>query len=373
MKTIYSKPLPNGTTLLISEDTNGDIITSLAKRDGAARVAKVITTVTTDDQLSVENPYGDTKVINTDVLFGNYDTVLEQFKSDLKDEWCFRETEDGKLLYRFEWGYDYPDGISSKSLERLLKDAKDSDQLFEQVVLQYLQENGYLDELDNTVDNLIQEFINDQNDLDQDDDDLWSVLQEDFHNIVELDYNIDELLQLSKPEELVIRFTDSLDIDNWLKGKTQGETILDWFLATQGFTREDVLNEIKCLHEPFLKQVWNECVAYYTPEYLMNHNLTAIPNSTDWDAIADLYLHGRGVIKAGTTFGFFQPFNGSGSGFEIEIVKDIILTGDTEKDFPFELTVATHHDRFDYSPNKVYGCLARPDQEQLELLPSPKD
>lgn len=373
MKELYSKPLPNGATLLISEDTNGDIITSLTKGEGAAHEAKVLTTVTTNDQLSVENLYGDTKAINTDVLFGNYDTVLEQFKAYLNDQWCFREAEDGKLLYRFEWSYDYPHGISSKSLERLLKDTKDSNRLFEHVVLQYLQENGYLDELDDKVNDLIQEFIDEQTDLDQADLDLWSVLEEDFYNFVEIDYNVSELLDLSKPEELVIRFTDDLDIDNWLKGKTQGETILDWFLATQGFKREDVLDEIKCLHEPFLKQMWNECVAYDAPEYLMNHNLTAIPNSTNWDAIADLYLHGRGVIKAGTTFGFFQPFNGSGSGFEIKTIKDIVLTGDTEKDFPFELTVTTHHDRFDYSPNIVYGRLVRPNQEQLELLPSPKN
>lgn len=373
MKELYSKPLPNGTTLLICEDTNGDIITSLAKGDGAARVAKVLTTVTTGDKLSVENPYGDTKVINTDILFGNYDTVWEQFRAYLNDQWIFRETKDGKLLYRFEWGYDYSYGISSTSLERLLKDTKDSDQPFEQVVLQYLQENGYLDELDNTVDDLIQQFINEHADLDQADLDLRSILQEAFYNLVEIDYNVDELLQLSKPEELVIRFTDGLDVDNWLKGKTQGETILDWFLITQGFTREDVSDEIKCLHEPFLKQVWNECVAYDAPEYLMNHNLTAIPNSTNWDAISDIYLHGQGIIKAGTTFGFFQPFNGSGSGFEIKTIKDIALTGDAEKDFPFELTVTTHHDCFDYSPDVVYGGLPRPNREQLELLPSPKD
>ena len=373
MKTIYSKELSNGTTLLISEDTNGDILTSLAKGDGAARVTKVLTTVTTANQLSVENPYGDTKVINTDVLFGDYDTVWEQFKAYLNDQWCFRETEDGKLLYRFEWGYDYPHGIFSTSLERLLKKTKGSDQPFKDVVLQYLQENGYLDKLDDNVDSLIQEFIDEHVDLDQADLDLWSILQEAFYNLVKIDYNVDELLTLSKPEELVIRFTDGLDVDNWLKGKTQGEAILDWFLATQGFTRENVLDEIKCLHEPFLKQVWNECVAYDAPEYLMNHNLTAIPNSTNWDAICDLYLHGRGIIKAGTTFGFFQPFNGSGSGFEIKTIKDIILTSDAEKDFPFELTVTHHHDRFDYSPNSVYGRLARPDQEQLELFSSPKD
>lgn len=372
MKELYSKPLPNGTTLLICEDTNGDIITSLAKGDGAAREAKVLTTVTTGDKLSVENPYGDTKVINTDVLFGNYDTVLEQFKSDL-NEWCFRETEDGKLLYQFEWGYDYSYGISSKSLERLLKEAKNSNQPFKDVVLQYLQENGYLDELDNTVDDLIQKFINEHADLDQADLDLWSILQEAFYNLVEIDYNVDELLTLSKPEELVIRFTDGLDVDNWLKGKTQSETILDWFLATQGFTRNNVLDKEKCTREPFLKQVWNECVAYDAPEYLMNHNLTAIPNSTNWDAISDIYLHGQGIIKAGTTFGFFQPFNGSGSGFEIKTIKDIVLTGDNEKEFPFKLTVTTHHDRFDYSPDVVYGGLVRPDQEQLEPFSTTKN
>lgn len=373
MKELYSKPLQNGTTLLISEDANGDILTSIAKGDGAARVAKVLTAVTTANQVSVENLYGDTKVINTDVLFGDYDTVWEQFKAYLNDQWCFRETEDGNLLYRFEWGYDYSHGISSNSLERLLKNTKDSDQPFEQVVLQYLQENGYLDELDNTVDDLIQQFIDEHADLDQADLDLWSILQEAFYNFVEIDYNVDELLQLSKPEELVIRFTDGLDVDNWLKGNTQGETILDWFLVTQGFTRNDVLDKEKRAREPFLKQVWHECVAYDTPEYLMNHNLTAIPNSANWDAISDLYLHNQGIIKAGTTFGFFQPFEGSGSGFEIETVQDIVLTGDTEKEFPFALTVATHHDRFDYSPNSVYGRLVRPDKEQLELLPLPKD
>lgn len=81
--------------------------------------------------------------------------------------------------------------------------------------------------------------------------------------------------------------------------------------------------------------------------------LIAIPDSNDFEAILAV-ARKQGVIKASTTFGFFNRIHGGGSGLGIELEKDIRL----DESAPLhDVTLAYRNNSYDYSPDAVYGLV----------------
>ena len=99
------------------------------------------------------------------------------------------------------------------------------------------------------------------------------------------------------------------------------ESFIGWLLKTQGYTIEELVDEEKRLKNPFLDKVWSELYDYR--DLLGLDAVAIIPVSLN--DVFNYKFKGNAVIKAGTTFGFFNSFVGSGTGLEIEIEKDIVL------------------------------------------------
>lgn len=89
------------------------------------------------------------------------------------------------------------------------------------------------------------------------------------------------------------------------------------------------------------------------PYELANCSFIAVPNTSNWDAIYQLATQQKGIIKAGTPFGFFDFAQGKGTSFDIITKKDIVI------DYPIinSFTIAEHSD-YTYTPG--YCWLPRP-------------
>lgn len=59
------------------------------------------------------------------------------------------------------------------------------------------------------------------------------------------------------------------------------------------------------------------------------------------------------MIKAGTSFGFFNSFEGSGTGLEIEIIKDIVLDDEVYKESYIDSR--ERGERYSWTVTDTYG------------------
>lgn len=100
-------------------------------------------------------------------------------------------------------------------------------------------------------------------------------------------------------------------------------TVLEWFLATQGFEPLDLFNKNKRQEHPFLQQLLRELKGG------LNHMLVTLPtldNLTWDDALGAISKDRPYKLEAGTCFGFFNGIVGSSSRFELTTIKDIDLS-----------------------------------------------
>ena len=61
------------------------------------------------------------------------------------------------------------------------------------------------------------------------------------------------------------------------------------------------------------------------------------------------------MIKAGTSFGFFNSFEGSGTGLEIEIIKDIVLDDEVYKESYIDSR--KRGEKYNWTVTDTYGKL----------------
>ena len=90
--------------------------------------------------------------------------------------------------------------------------------------------------------------------------------------------------------------------------------------------------------------------------------ITAVINTSNGDAVVCVDEHKPFIIKKGTSFGLFNKIHGSGSGFEIETEKDIVV-----KDVPYEYSLDGGSSG-SYSPMSVYGQSIAIGDENLDLV-----
>ena len=252
------------------------------------------------------------------------------FVKFLKEEYSNNFTES---LY-----WDYRDELSATAQETILKEALKNDTSFENEATWYVQENmEWLPDYEK-----INEFYERNPDLDEDD-----------------DFYLETLLRNSAPEDMTIYFGQNWDDDyydieaRYNNGDTTVSTPIEWLLATQGYTPEDLKNEETVLKSPFLTSLSEELYDYDTE--LDGMQLIAIPDSNDFEAILAV-ARKNGVIKASTTFGLFNRLHGGGSGLSIELEKDIHL----DESAPiYDVTLAYRNNSYNYSPDAVYGLVRK--------------
>lgn len=272
--------------------------------------------------------------------------------------------------------YDYNDSLSMRAMEEIISD-KESDDSIENAVQWYLNDNEYT-----TYDDVISEACYDyaeERGLDYEE--VIDELREIFYNHVEYDPNIDRLLSNTKPDDFHILFGENWDdeyfeMEKWNEflsdiednevneeevNEKLSKTYLGWLLDTQGYKPYDVFRNHEDKSEnKFLDQVYSELFDYVTS--LNGMQLTAVINTSNWDAVVCVDEHKPFIIKKGTSFGLFNKVHGSGSGFEIEIEKDIVV-----KDIPYKYSLDGGSGG-SYSPMTVYGQSIAIGDENLECV-----
>ena len=277
---------------------------------------------------------------------------------DLSDEDFQKEITFAKFL-KDEYGdnftdtlyWDYRDDLSATAQETILKEALKNDTSFENEATWYVQENmEWLPDYEK-----INEFYERNPDLDEDNDFYLEL----FNDYIDTDLNVETLLRNSAPKDMTIYFGQNWDDDYYdiealyNDGDTTVSTPIEWLLATQGYTPEDLKNEETVLKSPFLTSLSEELYDYDTE--LDGMQLIAIPDSNDFEAILAV-ARKQGVIKASTTFGLFNRIHGGGSGLSIELEKDIQL----DESAPLhDITLAYRNNSYDYSPDAVYGLVRK--------------
>lgn len=293
--------------------------------------------------------------------------LIDLFIQSMDDD--YERDRDGRLIIEQYW--DYRDNISSKTMENdilpTLKQYRKENEDFtklpfvtqlERVLDEYVMDYDWLHEdcyFNTHWDRFVYYFEEYDTQTHQ------HIAFDWFYDHVTIKHNSMDLLKNNYPEDLVLYF--------------EHDTIYSFakeLAASQGypdFDPEQYLDNAEICYgkDTFLYQLYDEIYGYYTTPYVEQFTPVALPQSTDWVAIAELYCTGKGVIKAGTEFGFFNSFSGSGTGVEVKLEKDIVLSenGPIVLD---ELKVAKSHERFNYSPTVVYGMNRSYNEEQLESI-----
>ena len=285
---------------------------------------------------------------------------------------------DGDMVYSEYW--DYRDSLSSSTLKRLIGDAQQWDISVIDALYGYTCENDWLS-FDTEIFKLADKYVNQYCDsiIDADDLDVLYTVREYIVDSVIYEHNLKDLLNNSTLDDLTIYFGENWDDDYnslsvWVDAKDEFEendcihndtfndlenTTVGWFIKTKGYNVVDIFTN---KDDEFCKQVYSELFEYESD--LSGLQLIAIPNTTDFDAVLDLYKNKPVIIKKGTIFGLFNQIHGSGAGLEIETVKDIELN-DTIK---YAIDIEYHDSSYNYSPNCVYGYITRPNKEHLERV-----
>lgn len=270
--------------------------------------------------------------------------------------------------------WDRDDSFSSKELERIMETAIENESNnFEYEAADYLvfDDNIYVNVISNDIDNIINDFYiqNKHADEIRELDDLnYISLLDIFDDMISYDINASQLLDHSRFEDLTLHFpedgniTDTSIYNNFIEIfdtpkflEVPRVTTLDWLLNTQGYTREDLQSEDKRNKSVFLKSLYEELFDYVSSDAIAYSHLIALPESNDFNAILSLATKRNIIIKKNTPFGLFDPFNGSGSGLDIKLEKDILVNKTTLKDYDTYLTYSYSNTFGNYSPISVYG------------------
>lgn len=256
--------------------------------------------------------------------------------------------KDGKPTYQQYW--DYNDDISTNMFEEIMEFAQKDlynwdkeNHSLENAILSYGWDNFWFEDSADIVDyNVAKEFFLAHQELfsiygfdcvfDIEGTPIFDSLREVIMEYIDIDYNIKQLLKNTSNLNATLFFDSELfsDLDEaWNPNyedfedtnDNRKESFIGWLLKTQGYTIEELVDEEKRLKNPFLDKVWSELYDYR--DLLGLDAVAIIPVSLD--DIFNYKFKGNAVIKAGTTFGFFNAFVGSGTGLEIEIEKDIVL------------------------------------------------
>lgn len=300
---------------------------------------------------------------------------IEEYLRQSNEFYINREDD---IVYSEYW--DYRDYLQSSTLKSIINDAQKWGISIIEALYDYASDQDWLS-YDNTIYKLANQYMDEycDNIIDVDDLDVLDTVRDYMVDSVIYEPNLEDLLNNSSLDDLTIYFGENWDDDYdslsvWTDAKDEFEendcihndtineleqTTVGWLVKSQGY---DVIDIFTNKDDEFCKRVYSELFKYTSD--LSGLQLIAIPNTTNFDAVLDLYNKKPVIIKKGTIFGLFNQIHGSGAGLEIETVKDIKLN-DTIK---YDIDIEYHDSSYNYSPNAVYGYIDRPIKEQLESV-----
>lgn len=333
-----------------------------------------------------------TKFNNEPSLFKNeYLSIFETFyfideitkehvEDFLRSTDAFYINPEGDMVYSEYW--DYRDSLQPSTLKHIIDYAKQYETSIISALYDYACENDWLlfdTELFKLADQYMDEYCDSI--IDADDLDVLDTIRDYIVDIVKYEHNLEDLLNNSTLDDLTIYFGENWDdsyndLNVWIDAHKEFEetaqicndtinelksTTVGWLVKSQGY---DVVDIFTNKDDEFCKQVYSELYEYESD--LSALQLIALPYTTDFDAVLDLYNKKPVIIKEGTAFGLFNRIHGSGSGLGIITVKDINLAN--VKEIEIEVDIEYQDSSYNYSPNAVYGYLDKPIKEQLERV-----
>lgn len=337
----------------------------------------------------VQSMYDDEEIVLDEADFSGVSFTLDEKSQELtKDiersllQWLPKSEKlfasDGKLIYQVYW--DYSDSISTSLFREIMEFAKrekanfnEGKVSFEDIVLCYGWEDDWFDETACVIDyEIAREFIDSHLELfeiynfhctsDVEGTAIFDSLRELIYEHIEIDFNIGQLLKNTGRVNVTIFFDSCLfsDLDEaWAPGYedlpetkvARQQSSVAWLLKTQGYTVEELEDKEKREQHPFLQRVWSELYDYRDLCFL---NMVAVLPAS-FEDLFHYKFTGHAVIKAGTSFGFFNSFEGSGTGLEIEIIKDIVLDDEVYKESYIDSR--KHGERYSWTVTDTYGKL----------------
>lgn len=302
----------------------------------------------------------------------------EHVKDYLRQSNEFYINRDGDMEYSEFW--DYRDSLSASTIKQLISDAQQWDISIVDALYGYAWEHDWLS-FDTEIFKVAEQYVNQYCDsiIDVDDLDVLDIVRDYMIDSIIYEHNLKDLLNNSTLDDLTIYFGENWDdsyndLSVWIDAYEEFEenakicvdtinelesTTVGWLVKSQGYSLVDIFTN---KDDEFCKQVYSELFEYESD--LSGLQLIALPNTTDFDAVLDLYKNKPVIIKKGTIFGLFNQIHGSGAGLEIKTVKDIELNGT----FKYDIDIEYHGSSYHYSPNCVYGYITRPNKEQLERV-----
>ena len=183
-------------------------------------------------------------------------TLKNQFIDFLKTEDYMFVTKDGKLEHTYYC--DYNDKISSKTMEKIIENYKDTAATIQDAVLLYAYDDNWFDYYNSQHHKSVMSFI-EKTGLEYSDY-LYDQLFDVFCETVTIDEDIPQLLAQSRPEDLTFSFNkkdatrDMYDIFDNDKDNLDDSTF-GWFLNTQDYTVSDLYTKTD---DPFIQSVNKE-------------------------------------------------------------------------------------------------------------------
>ena len=302
----------------------------------------------------------------------------EHIKDFLYKSNIFYINREGDMVYSEYW--DYRDSLSASTIKEIINDAQQWEISVIDALYNYAIDYDWLS-YDTEIFKLADQYVNQYCDsiIDADDLDVLDTIRDYMFDIIIYEHNLNDLLNNSTLDDLTIYFGENWDdsyndLSVWIDAYEEFEenaqicndtinglekTTVGWLVKSQGYSVVDIFTN---KDDEFCKQVYSELFKYISE--LSGLQLIAIPNTTDFEAVLDLYKNKSVIIKKGTIFGLFNQIHGSGAGLKIKTVNDIELNNTIKYDIDIEYHDSSYH----YSPNCVYGYITRPNKEQLESV-----
>lgn len=302
----------------------------------------------------------------------------EHVEEYLRKTDIFYINREAEMVYSEYW--DYRDSLSASTIKEVINDAQQSEISVVDALYNYAIDYDWLS-FDTEIFKLTDQYVNEYCDsiVDADDFYILDTIRDYILDSVIYEHNLKDLLNNSTLDDLTIYFGENWDdsyndLSVWVDAYEEFEentqicddtikkiesTTVGWLVKSQGYSVVDIFTN---KDDEFCKQVYSELFEYTSD--LSGFQLISIPNTTDFDAVLDLYKNKPVIIKKGTIFGLFNQIYGSGAGLEIKTVKDLELNNTIKYDIDIEYHGSSYH----YSPNCVYGYITRPNKEQLERV-----
>lgn len=324
-------------------------------------------------QVTNEQFYICKKNVNEDTYIHTKNDLISLFKLFLKTK-C---NSDNKLVFKWETS----DGLFQDDLEKILKTANEyNTPTFKDAANEFVLDD-YINLSMKLTDSLIAEFYQALNLKKSDIENIplfEECLLEDCIDEYHLTTDIKQLLNLTPIKDLSLYFKTDDDIVSKFINKfdyydfdlDKSYTAIDWLLKTQGYTRKDFQEKPSRDKSIFLTSLYTELFTHHKD--LTGFTLTAVPNTTDFEAVLNLSRSKNVVIKKSTKFGLFNSNTDEVCGMNIILEKDIFVDKNTPT--PVIRMIYNHpkleytYDTEYYSPLTALPNLRKIRNEDLELL-----